>query len=158
LTCVATGLMYVNGTGVDKDCIAAAKYFIEAARQGNDDAAFNVGIMYKKGLGIACNPFEAERWLEMAFEAGHEGAEFELIGARARVRELLDGTGSACAVAVEPVRAQGTAAIDNTCDSPSMSESDSDSEVDQKGSPSTPGNMSMRSTHESNTRNILRNL
>lgn len=86
--------MYVNGHGVEKDEAKAIELFLAAAQQGNGDAAFNAGIMYKKGLGVAVNLLEAEHWLQVAHEHGNDDAAFELIGVRARLQELLTQVGA----------------------------------------------------------------
>src|SRR5262245_21410975 len=47
------GAMYANGTGVDRDYIAAAEWSRLAADQGDPVAQSQLGLMYASGLGVS---------------------------------------------------------------------------------------------------------
>ena len=72
------GVMYGNGTGVDKDYEQAIKWFREAAEQGHDRAQCNLGQMYRIGKGVNQNDVEAVKWYRKAAEQGHVRAQYNL--------------------------------------------------------------------------------
>jgi TPR repeat protein len=51
---------------------------LEAARAGDADAGYEVGIMYLKGQGVEADRDEARRWLEQAERQGNERAASKL--------------------------------------------------------------------------------
>jgi TPR repeat protein len=55
-----------------------------AAAQGHPGAAFNLGVLYETGRGVARDVKEAARWYQLAAEGqeGGEGREFALKGLR----------------------------------------------------------------------------
>ena len=66
-----------------KDGLAAykARHYREAveiwtalATQGDSEAQFNLGVMYKNGIGVPQNDIEANNWLRKSAEQGHEHA------------------------------------------------------------------------------------
>lgn len=75
---VYLGLMHAAGKGVDKDQLAAARWYREAAKQGHPDGQFNLGLMYAKGRGVPTNYAAAVRLYTQAAEQGHTGAQVNL--------------------------------------------------------------------------------
>ena len=57
-----------------QDYKEAAKWFRLAALQGDTDAQFNLGFMYKNGRGITRDFKEALKWYQLAFEQGSVAA------------------------------------------------------------------------------------
>ena len=72
------GVMYGNGTGVDKDYKQAIKWFRRAAEQGHDRAQCNLGITYKRGMGVDKDDSEAVKWFRKAAEQGLDRAQYRL--------------------------------------------------------------------------------
>lgn len=60
------------------DCVAALKNFGEASRQGNHEAQYRIGLMYRDGTGIAADPAEAAYWFRKAGSNGHAEAQYEI--------------------------------------------------------------------------------
>ena len=52
----------------------AAKWFRKAAKLGNADAMYCLGMCYGRGEGLKENFVEAERWLKKAAMQGHQQA------------------------------------------------------------------------------------
>jgi len=55
----------------------AAKWFREAAEQGDPAAQFNLGVLYETGQGVAQNFAEAVKWYHEAAEQGEPQAQFQ---------------------------------------------------------------------------------
>jgi myo-inositol-hexaphosphate 3-phosphohydrolase len=90
--------MYRNGLGVAKDDEQAFAWRRKAAEQENYDvrnaielhdtrsraeqgnavAQFNLGVMYKYGLGVAQDDDQAVAWFRKAAEQGFAGAQYNL--------------------------------------------------------------------------------
>lgn len=49
----------------------AAKYFRQAAEQGNADGQYGLGVLYADGEGVARDPAAAREWLQRAGAQGH---------------------------------------------------------------------------------------
>ncbi len=49
------GRRYVQGVGVGRNEVEAAKWLTRAAEQGNGQAQFNVGVMYERGIGVTAD-------------------------------------------------------------------------------------------------------
>ncbi len=69
------GVMYDHGYARPRNYAKAAEWFERAARQGNGDAAFNLGLLYWRGAeaeagSLAQDPAEAAEWLSQAADAG----------------------------------------------------------------------------------------
>lgn len=68
-------LMLERGKGVERNLIEAGSWFEKAARQGDAEAAFNLGIHYATGFGGAVMDMsqlaKARVWLELAAGTGH---------------------------------------------------------------------------------------
>ncbi len=50
----------------------------QAAEQGDADAQFTLGVMYRQGEGVPQDPTEAVKWYRLAAEQGDAGAQFNL--------------------------------------------------------------------------------
>ncbi len=70
--------MLLDGYGVERDAIAAVRWFRLAADQENIDAYNMLGRCYERGWGVAADPFEAMHWFERAAAKGHDWAQFNL--------------------------------------------------------------------------------
>ena len=64
--------------GVNKDYDESAKWYRKAAKQGNAEAQFRVGIMFYNGEGVNADPREAVKWYRKAAEQGNAEAQYEL--------------------------------------------------------------------------------
>jgi uncharacterized protein len=60
------------------DYATAAKWFRQAAEQGNAEAQFYLGALYGKGDGVQRDYAAALTWYRKAAEQGHAGAQFNL--------------------------------------------------------------------------------
>ena len=49
-----------------------------AAEQGDADAQFNLGVLYKNGRGVAVDAVKAALWFRLAADQGHASAQFSL--------------------------------------------------------------------------------
>ena len=66
--------MYLNGRGVARDYKEALKWIKLAAEQGNADAQYALGLMYKDGIGVRRNEILSYRYLKKAVKNGKEEA------------------------------------------------------------------------------------
>jgi len=64
-----------NGEGVERDPVAAAKLYCEAARLGDAASQFNLGWMYSNGRGVERSDQWAAFFFHAAAEQGYEQAE-----------------------------------------------------------------------------------
>jgi localization factor PodJL len=70
-----TGLRFLEGRGgAEKDEKAAADWLERAARQGLAPAAYRLGALYEKGVGVARDPAAARVWYQRAADAGNARA------------------------------------------------------------------------------------
>ena len=60
--------------GVTKDYSSAAQWYEKSAQAGHEIAAYNVGLMYRDGDGVAVDLDTARKWLTQARDGGAEGA------------------------------------------------------------------------------------
>ncbi len=60
------------------DYILAAREFHKAARWGNADAQYNLGLMYNNGKGLPQAFTKAVKWYRKAAEQSHADAQFHL--------------------------------------------------------------------------------
>lgn len=58
-SCYMLGLMYHNGTGVDKSYIKASEFYEKACYGGKTDACNNLGVLYNRGHGVRQNSQKA---------------------------------------------------------------------------------------------------
>ena len=64
------GVMYDQGTGMEKDLGKAAEWYRKAAEQGFVDAHAHLGLMYYHGQGVSRDVEKAARWLQLASDHG----------------------------------------------------------------------------------------
>jgi len=60
------------------DYIAAQRSFGIAAKRGNTDAQYQLGIIYLEGLGVNKSPEDAAYWFRKAAQNGHAASQFEI--------------------------------------------------------------------------------
>ncbi len=72
------GWHYLNGLGINKDPVAAKRYYDEAAKHGLPNAMYRLGLMYRTGEGVAPDLETAAQWLYQAAKQGHHLAQAEL--------------------------------------------------------------------------------
>ena len=60
------------------DYQTAFKLWLPLAEQGNEDAQFNLGVMYDDGRGVKQDDFEAVKWFRKAAEQGDASAQLYL--------------------------------------------------------------------------------
>ena len=60
------------------DYATAVTLFTKAAQNGDMEAQFYLGHLYRKGLGVTLNKEEAFKWLKKAAEQGYVRAQFDL--------------------------------------------------------------------------------
>jgi TPR repeat protein len=75
---VCYGRLLLEGTGVDKDAVAALSWFQRAASRGEIDAMNMVGRCHDNGWGTAENPALAAAYYTFASAAGHAWAQYNL--------------------------------------------------------------------------------
>ncbi len=73
-----TGILYLEGRGVQQSYEQAAEYFLLAAEQGNIDAMYNLGIMYDQGLGVEQSCEQAAEYFRLAAAQGNASAQYNL--------------------------------------------------------------------------------
>jgi TPR repeat protein len=66
--------MYLNGQVAEKSYSEAIRWLTSSARQGNEKAQNNLGVMYMNGLGVSRNLVEAHMWFNIAASAGDKKA------------------------------------------------------------------------------------
>lgn len=70
---------YYKGNGVPQNYMQAFRWFDSAARKGNADAQFSLGVMFLNGQGVAHHEYsQAAIWFRKAAEQGHVKAQFNL--------------------------------------------------------------------------------
>jgi TPR repeat protein len=72
---VVVASLYENGTGVDRDLEAAARWYRKAAEQGYHRGEHHLGRMYHFGLGVPEDQALAARWLRRAADRGDAQAQ-----------------------------------------------------------------------------------
>jgi len=63
--------MYDNGLGVPQDYKVAVKWYRLAAKQGDADAQYNLGVMYGNGTGVIQDNVYAHMWWNIAASSGN---------------------------------------------------------------------------------------
>ena len=58
--------MYADGRGVAKDLATATDWLHQAAKNGNEDAQFDLGKAYEAGIGVEKNAATAQLWHDRA--------------------------------------------------------------------------------------------
>ena len=72
------GGIYYKGQSVEKDVVAAVRWFRLAANQGSAEAQTNLGVFYSKGEGVVKNHAEAGRCFRLAANQGSAEAQYYL--------------------------------------------------------------------------------
>lgn len=72
------GTCYLNGDGVPKDDVEAAKWFQRAADRGYAKAEAVLGGLYELGQGVTRDYVTAAQWYREAAEQGYAGAQWRL--------------------------------------------------------------------------------
>ena len=61
---------------MSKDLAEAVKWYRLAAEQGDADAQVELGLCYRKGIGVQKDLAEAKRWFQKAAKQGGYGGAF----------------------------------------------------------------------------------
>jgi len=72
------GCMYMDGLGVERDCISAWHWLKEAADAGDYDAQFSLAILCEGGLAGPVDLQAARQWYKKAAENGSGRAQYDL--------------------------------------------------------------------------------
>jgi TPR repeat protein len=71
----AIGLIYLRGEGdTPQDLAQAVRWFQAAARQGDAESMYTLGVMYRRGYAVEANQAQAITWLQRAADAGYSRA------------------------------------------------------------------------------------
>jgi TPR repeat protein len=65
----------LNGEGVERDLVEAAKYFKKSADQGNDKGQYEYGLRLKYGEGVQTSLREAARYFKLSADQGNSKAQ-----------------------------------------------------------------------------------
>ena len=60
------------------------RWFRKAAEQGSPEGQYNLGLMYRQGLGVQKNEREAEKWIGLARAQGYAPAQMSVGGLQGR--------------------------------------------------------------------------
>ena len=71
----ALGHAALAGTSTRNEYRQALRHFEDAAKQGDPDAMFQMGVFYRDGAGVQENLVDAAAWFVLAASYGHAGAE-----------------------------------------------------------------------------------
>jgi len=74
----ALGVIYRDGTGVDRDYVKSRGFFEKAAAQGDADAEVSLGYFYSNALGVEQDYVEALKWFRMAAAQNDAVGEYDL--------------------------------------------------------------------------------
>ena len=72
------GQLFVDGLGVDRDCLQAAFWYRKSAEQGVLRAQYDLGVMYYSGQGVPQDYTQAAFWYRKAAEQGNSDAQYNL--------------------------------------------------------------------------------
>ncbi|HEY7776409.1 MAG TPA: tetratricopeptide repeat protein, partial [Kineobactrum sp.] len=72
------GVMYRNGTGVDRDFAQAAHWYRQAAHQGHPSAQYHLAVLLVSGDGVDADYAKAASWFRRAAIQGSADAQYEL--------------------------------------------------------------------------------
>ena len=71
----AIGLIYLRGEGdTPQDLAQAVRWFQAAARQGDAESMYVLGVMFRRGYAVEANQAQAVYWLQRAADAGYTRA------------------------------------------------------------------------------------
>ncbi len=79
------GVMFANGQGIEKDEKEAAKWYLEASKQGVKEAMYKLAKMYSAGKGVPQDYEAAYAWLKVAAHLGHKKSKLALDPAREKL-------------------------------------------------------------------------
>ena len=68
------GLAYLKGEGVPQNATHGYSLMIRAAKQGNAAAQYNMGYLYRNGVGVESNMDEAIKWYRLSAAQDYEQA------------------------------------------------------------------------------------
>lgn len=68
------GELYEEGNGVKQDYLKAFEYYLEASKQGSNEATNYIGLFYQSGLGVEQNFKKAFEYFKMASDNGYKYA------------------------------------------------------------------------------------
>ena len=71
----ALGHAALAGASTSNEYRQALRHFEDAAKQGDPDAMFQMGVFYRDGAGVQENLVDAAAWFVLAASYGHAGAE-----------------------------------------------------------------------------------
>ena len=72
------GYYYENGVVVRKDTAKAAQCYEEAAKNGNTNAMYKLGLCYASGVGVPQDYERAARWHDAALKGGFKDTNIDL--------------------------------------------------------------------------------
>lgn len=72
------GLKFRHGIGVKKDITEAIRWYKKAAKQGHQEASFNLGVIFSGNKIVPQNNAKALRWLMKSAEQGHRKSQVNL--------------------------------------------------------------------------------
>ena len=70
--------MYHQAKGVPQSFTQAIQWYRKAAAQGDANAQYQLGVMFRNGEGVTRDDAESAKWYGRAAEQGHAGAQFSL--------------------------------------------------------------------------------
>jgi hypothetical protein len=80
------GLKFRHGIGVKKDITEAIMWYKKAAKQGHQEASFNLGVIFSGNKIVPQNNAKALRWLMKSAEQGHRKSQVNLGSFFANIR------------------------------------------------------------------------
>lgn len=83
------GLMYRDGTGVEKKAEEAAYWFRKAASNGHAEAQYQIGLCFEEGRGVLQDSRVAAEWMWRAAEQGQPEAAYK-VGRMYAIGNIMD--------------------------------------------------------------------
>ena len=80
--------MYYQGVGVDTDYKEAVKWYSLAAKQGDAEAQYNLGLMYDFGEGVLEDDVLAYMWYNICTTADIHLADFKKVEAKTEMEAI----------------------------------------------------------------------
>ncbi len=73
------------------------KWYMKAAEQGDADAQYKLGFMYKEGQGVSQDVVQAYMWLNLAAKTGLEDAKYDraVVGGKLTKDRIAEAEGLA---------------------------------------------------------------
>lgn len=81
------GRMYLEGRGIERDPVEAAKWLRKAAEQSVKEAQYQMGSLYVRGEGVPKDMEQAYGWLSCAAHLGSPRAQEALAGLQLSAEE-----------------------------------------------------------------------